>query len=136
MSVSSVASGGQANRKGAYGLVPSPAETCSQVPRRVHAVQPAHPLPVDAAVGDQRAVERHPQLAAVGVPAQQQVVAVGGEPVEHPGLGGVRQPDPDVGGRVGRPGDLVVAVPLEVRVVDAGEGDPASVDGQLARRRW
>ena len=33
VSVSSVASGRQANRTGAYGQVPSPAETCSQVPR-------------------------------------------------------------------------------------------------------
>ena len=31
----------------------------------------------------------------------QQVVAVGGEPVEHPWLGGVHQPEPQVGGIVG-----------------------------------
>ena len=39
---------------------------------------------VEVAVGDQRAVDRQAQLAAVGVPGEARVVAVGGELVEHP----------------------------------------------------
>ena len=50
-------------------------------------VQAADPLPVDAAVGDQRPVPGHTQLAAMGVAGQQQVIAIGGEPVQVPRLG-------------------------------------------------
>src|SRR5215467_12412287 len=59
----------------------------------------------------------------MGVAGQQQVITVGGEPVEHPGLGRVQHAEPQVGRGVGGPGDLVVAVPLDVRVVDAGHLD-------------
>ena len=41
------------------------------------AVQPAGPCGLDAAVGDQGPIAGHADLAAVGVPGQQQVVTVG-----------------------------------------------------------
>ena len=50
-------------------------------------VQAADPLPLDPAVGDQRAVERHPQLPAVGVPGEQEVIAIRRELVEQSRLG-------------------------------------------------
>src|SRR5690242_11846227 len=50
-------------------------------------VQAADPLPLDPAVGDQGAVERQAQLPAVGVPGEQEVVAVRREPVEQSRLG-------------------------------------------------
>ena len=99
---------------------------------RVHG-QAAHPAAVDAAVGDQGAEAGHAQLAAVGVPGEQQVVAVGGEPVEHRRLRRVQHAEAQVGGGVGRPGHQVVAVPVGVRVVHAGQGDVEAVDGQLRR---
>src|SRR6266568_2346417 len=46
-------------------------------------VQAADSLPLDPAVGDQGAVERQAQLPAVGMPGEQEVVAVRREPVEQ-----------------------------------------------------
>ena len=50
-------------------------------------VQAADSFPLYPAVGDQRAVERQAQLAAVSVPGEQEVVAVRREPVEQSRLG-------------------------------------------------
>ena len=123
-SVSSVASGLQQNRSGANGDVPMPAETCSCMwaPHR------DAPLARDRSRSQlvtMRAVERQAQLAAVGVAGHHQLVAVGGEAVQHPRLGRVRQ-RPASGSAAGLGGarDGVVAVALEVRVVDARCGDP------------
>jgi hypothetical protein len=58
---------------------------------------------VDAAVGDDRAVEGQAELAAVGVAGEDQVVAVGGEGVEDAGLGGVGQAELERGVGVGLP---------------------------------
>ncbi|MCO5591802.1 hypothetical protein L7F22_045794 [Adiantum nelumboides] len=80
--------------RGANGDVPSPAEsaaTCAR-PRAT----PACAAAVDAAVGDDRADAGEPQLAAVGVAGEHEVVAVGGERVEDPGLGGVGEPQAQV----------------------------------------
>src|ERR1700727_869038 len=52
-------------------------------------MQAADPVPVDLAVGDQGAVAGDPELAAVSVAGEQDVVTVGGEGVEDPGLGGL-----------------------------------------------
>ena len=95
--MSSVASGRQAKRTGAYGEVPSPAETCSQAAsagacdddgapgrRRATSGQALGPAAVEVAVGHQRAVAGQAQLAAVGVPGDDQRGAVGGHRVEHP----------------------------------------------------
>ena len=57
---------------------------------------------VDAAVGDDRAVEGDAELAAVGVAGEDELVAVGGEGVEDAGLGGVGQAEREVGVGVGR----------------------------------
>ena len=40
----------------------------------------------------------------------------------------MRDPQPHVGVRVGRPGDVLELVVLQVRVVDAGEGEPEVAD--------
>ena len=89
--VSSVASGGQAKRTGAYGDVPRPAETCS------HEVRPplrpagqALGLPAgQVAVGDQRPEAGDAQLAAVRVPGEHEREAVGDHRVEDPAVRGV-----------------------------------------------
>ena len=91
---------------------------------------PAGAGAVDAAVGDDRAVAGQAQLAAVGVAREHEVVAVGGERVEHPGLGGVGEPQAQVVRLVGRARDAVVVVAADVRVVDAADGDAEPVDGQ------
>src|SRR6185369_17481853 len=70
------------------------------------AVQAADPLPLDPAVGDQRAVEGHAQLPAVGVPGEQEVIAVRREQVEQSRLGGMHDPDAQAGGRIGLARDL------------------------------
>ena len=109
-SVSREASGRQANRIGRVGWVPRPAETCSQVragrppggepgTNRAPAVQALGQAAVEAAVGDQRADARHADLAAVGVPGQQQVEPVGGHVVQHRRFGGVGDAEVDVGRR-------------------------------------
>src|SRR5690606_7832829 len=51
--------------------------------------QAADPVGVEVAVGDQGAVEGDAQLPAVGVAGEDQRVAVGGEGVEDPQVGGV-----------------------------------------------
>ena len=113
-SVSRVASGRQHSRTGAYGEVPAPAETCSQdepgSPGRESAGCRCRPLAravLEVAVGDDRALERQADLAAVGVAGEGDVVAVAGVLVEHPEVRRVRDPDAqvDVGG--GRAGDRV-----------------------------
>ena len=86
-------------------------------------VQPADPGRIDPAVGHERAPQRQADLAAVGVPGEQQVVAVRDEPVHHPRLGRVHQAESQVGGRVGGSGDLLVTVPADVRVVHARDLD-------------
>ena len=64
--------------------------TCRARPTRATACSAPHrdgPFARDAvevAVGDDGTLERQAQLAAVGVPGQHQLVAVGGEAVEHP----------------------------------------------------
>ena len=79
---------------------------------------------LEVAVGGQGADARQAHLAAVGVAGEDRVVPVGGELVQHPEVRRVRDAEPQVGVRVGRPGDLVEPVVAQVRVVDAGEGDP------------
>ena len=114
---------------GAYGEVPRPAETC----RRMWAPQRDAPRARErstTAVGDDRAVGGQAQLAAVGVAREHEVVAVGGERVEHPGLGGVGEPQAQVVRLVGRARDAVVVVAADVRVVDAADRDADAVDGQ------
>ena len=96
--------------------------------------QAADPGPVDAAVGGEGAVAGDTELAAVRVPGQQQVVAVGREQVHHRGLGGVQHAEPEVGGRVGRSCDRVVAVPVGVRVVHPGQGDIEAAGGSIVAR--
>jgi hypothetical protein len=51
---------------------------------------------------------------------QDELVAVGGESIQHPGAGGMGDGKAEVCRAVGRSGDGVVAVAAEVRVVDAG----------------
>src|SRR5882724_6113455 len=87
------------------------------------AVQAADPGALDAAVGDQRSGQGQAQLAAVGVAGQQQLEAVGGELVQHGGLGRVQDAQVQVGRRVGRAGDAVVTVAVDVGVVHAGDLD-------------
>ena len=54
------------------------------------------------------------------VAGEHEVVAVGGERVEHARLGGVGEAEAQVGGAGRAAGDAVVAVAADVRVVDAG----------------
>ena len=122
--MSSVASGRQQNRSGAYG-------GGTQASRNVQpgwlrgaaldavAVQPAGPGPVDPAVGDQRAETGQADLAAVSMPGEQQVIAVSGKPVQYCGLWRVQHAKPQVRARIGGSGDLVVAVTVDMRVVYA-----------------
>ena len=68
----------------------------------------------------------HAELPAVRVAGQDQRVAEGVPAVEHAQVGRVGDADREVGRGVGR---LVVeTVVLEVRVVDADEGEPAPGD--------
>ena len=62
----------------------------------------------------------------MGMPGHDQLITIGGEPVEHPGVGRMRDTQAQVRPRVGRPGDGVVAIPAQVRVVDAGGRDGQS----------
>ena len=66
----------------------------------------------------------------MGVAREHEVVAVGGEPVEHARLGGMGEAEAQVGGAGCVAGDAVVAVEADVRVVDArrGHGEAAAVE--------
>src|SRR5260370_17823888 len=86
-------------------------------------VQTRGPVRVYAAVGHQRPEPRQADLAAVGMASQQQVITVVAEPVHDRGLGGVQQPEPQVGRWIGGPGDLVVPVAADMRVVPPGDLD-------------
>ena len=121
-SVSSVASGRQQNRTGAYGDVPMPAETCSCV-RAPHCDAPLARERSRSQLVTTRAVERQAQLAAVGVTGHHQLIAVGGEAIKHPRLWRMGQSQGQVGHDAGRPRDGFVAVARQVRVVDTRGGD-------------
>ena len=54
-------------------------------------------------------------MAAMGVPGEEQVVAVVGEPVEHAGLRGMQHTEPQVCAWIGPASDLVIAVAADVR---------------------
>ena len=86
---------------------------------------------VEVAVGRQRAHEGKADLAAVGVPGDHDVVAFGGELVEHPQVRRVGVGDPDVGAEVRRPGDQVEPVVAQVRVVDTDERERGVADLEL-----
>ena len=90
-------------------------------------VQPLGAGRLEVAVGGQGAEAGHADLPSVGVAGQDRVVAVRGVLVEHPEVRRVRDPQPDVGVRVGRARDVVEPVVAQVRVVDPGERE-----GQLA----
>src|SRR5690606_22116376 len=83
---------------------------------------------VDAAVGDQGPVERDADLPAVGVPGEQELVAVGREAAEVTRLGGVHHAQAQVGVGGGRPGDEIVTVEVDVGVVDAAHRDVEVTD--------
>ena len=59
----------------------------------------------------------------MGVAGHHQLVAIGGEAVQHARLRRMSQAQPQVRGRAGRARDGVVAVPVDVRVVHARGGD-------------
>ena len=63
----------------------------------------------------------------MGVARKHEVVAVGGEAVQHAGFGGVGETETQVGRAGWASGDEVVAVAADVRIVDArrGNGEPA-----------
>ena len=68
----------------------------------------------------------------MGVPGEQEFVAVGGELVKQSGLWGMHDADAKVGGRVGLARHLLVAIPLDMGVVHPGQRDVQSADGQPA----
>jgi hypothetical protein len=82
---------------------------------------------VEVAVGDDGAVEGDAELAAVGVPGEDEGVAVGGEGVEDAQVGRVDDGQGQVRARFDAAGDQGVAVALYVGVVEAGEGDVDAV---------
>ena len=125
--VRSVASGGQANRIGAYGEVPIPAETWSRVPGAWR-LSPLARRGLEVAVGDQGAVERDADLAAVGVPGEHERDAVGRHRVGDPVVRRVDDTEGEVGVVVGRSGDRGVVVAPHVRVVDAAQREPYAAD--------
>ncbi|SKV65412.1 Uncharacterised protein [Mycobacteroides abscessus subsp. massiliense] len=67
----------------------------------------------------------------MGVTGHHQLVAVLGEAVEHPRLGRMGQPQPQCGQRIRHSGDGVVAVPVQMRIIDSGGRDPHPADLQL-----
>ncbi len=93
----------------------------------------ADPVSVDAAVGGQGAVPGNAQLAAVRVAGHQEVVAVGGEAIHDRWFRRVQDTEPQARVGVGRSRDQVVAVPVGVRVMYAGERDVQAVRGQPGR---
>ena len=68
----------------------------------------------------------------MGVAGHHQLVAVGGEAVQHPRFGRMSQAEPQVRRRACRARDRVVAVPIDVRVVDARGGDVQTGHLELA----
>lgn len=114
--------------RGGSRSVPEPTAKCRCLLRRAAGVcaplrRSLDPGSVDLAVGDQRAVERKAQLTTVRVAGEHQVVAVVGEPVENSRFGRVRQAELELGDGIGCSGDGVVAIALQVRIVDAGGCD-------------
>ena len=104
-------------------------------PRRVPAGavpgQALDPPGVEVTVGDQRAVERHADLAAVGVAGHDQVVTVVGHGVDHAAIGGVGDGNGHlVRVAIHRTGHLGVPVGVEMRVVGAAKADPDPLDLQ------
>jgi hypothetical protein len=95
-------------------------------------VQAARARVVDVAVGDQRAPERHSQLAAVSVSGEDRVVAVCRELVEYPQVRRVGDAQPHVGRLVRPAGDVAEPVVRQMRIVDAGECDRRPLDLQAA----
>ena len=57
------------------------------------------------------------------VPGEQQIVAVGHELVDDPWFRRVQDGEPKVGASVSGPGDLIVTIAVDVRVVYAGHLD-------------
>jgi hypothetical protein len=62
------------------------------------------------------------------VAGEQEVVAVIGEPVEHQWFGRVQYCEPEVGGRIRRAGDLLIAIARNVRVMYAADLDVMLAD--------
>src|ERR1035438_9303934 len=125
-SVSSVASGRQPNRRVRGRAEPGrnmqPGWVRSGTLSRI-TVQAAGSAPIDAAVGHQRAEPWQAYLAAVGVTREQQINTVSDESVQGRGLGRVHYAEPQVGRRIDRTGDPVVAVAGDMRVVHAAHLD-------------
>ena len=121
--MSSVASGGQANRTGANGEVPRPAETCNHEARApVGGVlrQPLCPARLEVAVGHQCAPTGNAQLPSMGVTGEEQPVPIGRHRIENPPVRRVGHADAEVSRRR-RPGDVGVTVHVHVRIVDPSE---------------
>src|SRR4029453_9405195 len=85
----------------------------------------------EGAVGDQGAVERNAQLAAVRVPGDHQRASIVDHPVEHSAVRRVRDSEGELGSSAGRAGYLVVPVPAYMRVINPDQLDPPAVDRQL-----
>ena len=68
----------------------------------------------------------------MSVPSHHQLIAVGGEAVQHPRFRRMGQSQPQIGGRAGRTCDGVITVASDVRIVDAGGGDVSSRHFELA----
>src|SRR5262245_20673712 len=87
-------------------------------------MQPAGPLAVEIAVGDQRAVPGYAELPAVRVAGEDQRVALAVPLVENAQVRRVRDADGQVSRTVGRARDGVDVVELQMRVVHAAERQP------------
>ena len=126
------ASGGQANRTGAYGEVPRPAETCSQASPRWWT--PLACRTGEVAVGDEGTEAGQAELAAVGVAGEDERDVVGCHAVDDSQVRRVGDADRQVGRRVRRTSDVVVAVETEVGVVGADEVDGSAGDLERGAR--